>query len=176
VRGELMLTEYGLEGTPVYALTPPLRMALASGQPAVLQLHLKPDLTATELAQRLARRRPGASLAAGLATTLQLKPPVPTLLRELLGPTPPSNLAAALAALPIPVAGLRPLAEAISSAGGVAFSAVDAHLMLRQRPGTFVAGEMLDWEAPTGGYLLQGCFSTGAWVAQAVPRYLAGLS
>ncbi len=176
VRGEIMLTEYGLEGTPVYALTPQLRMALASGQPAILHLHLKPDLTAAELAQRLARRRPGATLAAGLATTLQLKPPVPTLLRELLGPAPPPGLAGALAALPILVVGLRPLAEAISSAGGVAFAAVDEHLMLRQRPGTFVAGEMLAWEAPTGGYLLQGCFSTGAWVARAVRCYLAGLA
>jgi uncharacterized flavoprotein (TIGR03862 family) len=173
VRGELMLTDYGLEGTPVYALTPQLRAALASGRPAVLHLHLKPDLTAAELAQRLARRRPGASLAAGLATTLQLKPPVPTLLRELFGPALPADLAGALAVLPIPVVGLRPLAEAISSAGGVPLAAVDEHLMLRQRPGTFVAGEMLDWEAPTGGYLLQGCFSTGAWVAQGVQHYLA---
>jgi predicted flavoprotein YhiN len=69
------------------------------------------------------------------------------------------------------VTGLRPLAEAISAAGGVAFSEVDANLMLRQRPGTYVAGEMLDWEAPTGGYLLQGCFSSGAWVARAIGEW-----
>ncbi|WP_151087764.1 BaiN/RdsA family NAD(P)/FAD-dependent oxidoreductase [Hymenobacter baengnokdamensis] len=162
VRGEIMLTDYGLEGTPVYALTPALRAALATGS-ATLHLQLKPDLTPEELARRLARRRPGTSLAAFLSSAFHLRPPVPTLLRELAAA--PDNLLAALTALPIPVAGLRPLAEAISSAGGVPLSEVDEHLMLRRRPGTYVAGEMLDWEAPTGGYLLQGCFSTGAWVA-----------
>ncbi|QKG51725.1 NAD(P)/FAD-dependent oxidoreductase [Hymenobacter sp. BRD67] len=162
VRGELMLTDYGLEGTPVYALTPALRAALAMGS-ATLHLQLKPDLTQEELARRLARRRAGTSLAAFLGSAFHLRPPVPTLLRELAAA--PDNLLAALTALPIPVAGLRPLAEAISSAGGVPFSEVDEHLMLRRRPGTYVAGEMLDWEAPTGGYLLQGCFSTGAWAA-----------
>ncbi|MGI4871964.1 MAG: NAD(P)/FAD-dependent oxidoreductase [Janthinobacterium lividum] len=167
VRGEIMLTDYGLEGTPVYALTPALRAALAAGPPALLHLNLKPDLSAAELARRLAQRRPGASLAAFLAAALSLKPPVPTLLRELAGPTP-ADLAATLTALPLPVTSLRPLSEAISSAGGVPFAEVDEHLMLRQRPGTFVAGEMLDWEAPTGGYLLQGCFSTGAWAAQGI--------
>ncbi len=172
VRGELLLTDYGLEGTPVYALTPQLRAGLASGPPAWLHLNLKPDLPADEIARRLSRRRPGVSLPAFLASAFHLKPPVPTLLRELAGPAPADWLAA-LTALPIPVAGLRPLAEAISSAGGVALTEVDFRLMLRRRPGTFVAGEMLDWEAPTGGYLLQGCFSTGAWVAAGVQKFIA---
>jgi len=172
VRGEVMLTDYGLEGTPVYALTPQVRAGLAAGGPAELYLHLKPDLTVAELKSRLAKRRPGTSLPAFLASAFHLKPPVPTLLRELAGPAP-ADLLASLTALPIPVAGLRPLAEAISSAGGVPFAAVDAHLMLRRRPGTFVAGEMLDWEAPTGGYLLQGSFSTGAWAAAGVQQFLA---
>lgn len=172
VRGEIMLTDYGVEGTPVYALTPELRAGLASGGPAGLHLNLKPDLPAAEVAHRLARRRAGVSLPAFLASAFHLKPPVPTLLRELAGPAPADWLAA-LTALPIPVAGLRPLAEAISSAGGVALNEVDAHLMLRRRPGTFVAGEMLDWEAPTGGYLLQGCFSAGAWAAAGVREFLA---
>ncbi|RZK52669.1 MAG: TIGR03862 family flavoprotein [Hymenobacter sp.] len=171
VRGEIMLTDYGLEGTPVYALTPALRTALAAS-PAHLYLNLKPDLPLAEVHQRLSRRRPSTSLASFLADAFKLKAPVPTLLRELAGPAP-ADLAAALTALPIPVAGLRPLAEAISSAGGVPFDEVDAHLMLRRRPGTFVAGEMLDWEAPTGGYLLQGCFSTGAWAAAGVRQWLA---
>ena len=171
VRGELMLTDYGLEGTPVYALTPLLRAALAGGGPAWLHLNLKPDLPLGDLQQRLGRRKPGASLASFLAESLKLKSPVPTLLRELAGPAPP-DLAAALTALLVPVAGLRPLAEAISSAGGLGFAEVDAHLMLRRRPGTFAAGEMLDWEAPTGGYLLQGCFSTGAWAAAGVLAWL----
>lgn len=169
VRGELMLTDYGVEGTPVYALTPALRAALARGEPACLQLHLKPDLAPAEVQRRLAGRRPGTSLPSFLASALHLKPPVPTLLREL-GATP-DQLLAYLVSLPILVTGLRPLAEAISAAGGVGFSEVDENLMLRRRPGTFVAGEMLDWEAPTGGYLLQGCFSTGAWVAKAINSY-----
>ncbi len=171
VRGELMLTDYGLEGTPVYALTPAVRAALAVGGPATLHLNLKPDLAPAELARRLAQRRAGASLPAFLASTLHLKPPVPTLLREL-APAP-GELLVALTALPIVATGLRPLAEAISAAGGVPFAEVDARLMLRRRPGTFVAGEMLDWEAPTGGYLLQGCFSTGAWAAAGLQQWLA---
>jgi uncharacterized flavoprotein (TIGR03862 family) len=172
VRGEIMLTDYGLEGTPVYALTPQLRAALAAGGPASLSLNLKPDLAPVDLARRLGQRRPGTSLPAFLASAFSLKAPVPTLLRELAPPG--ADLLASLTALPIPVAGLRPLDEAISAAGGVSFSEVDAHLMLRRRPGTFVAGEMLDWEAPTGGYLLQGCFSTGAWAAVGVRQWLAG--
>jgi uncharacterized flavoprotein (TIGR03862 family) len=173
VRGELMLTDYGVEGTPVYALTPTLRTALAAGCPTPLLLNLKPDLALDEIRRRLARRRAGTSLPAFLASALHLKPPVPTLLRELAGPiVSAADLFSSITALPIPVVGLRPLAEAISSAGGVEFAEVDEQLMLRRRPGTFVAGEMLDWEAPTGGYLLQGCFSTGAWAAQAIIQQL----
>ncbi len=178
VRGELMLTDYGVEGTPVYALTPAVRAALAGGEPACFYLNLKPDLSATEIGRRLVQRRAGTSLSAFLANALHLKSPVLTLLRELapgaLAAATPEALAAALTRLPVPVAGLRPLAEAISSAGGVAFSEVDERLMLRRRPGTFVAGEMLDWEAPTGGYLLQGCFSSGAGAARGMRQWLAG--
>ncbi|MBJ6141873.1 TIGR03862 family flavoprotein [Hymenobacter sp. BT559] len=165
VRGEIMLTDYGLEGTPVYALTPQLRAALAAAPPAWLHLNLKPDLSPADVQRRLARRRTGESLASFLGSAFSLKAPVPTLLREVQAP---ADLSAALTALPIPVVGLRSLAEAISSAGGIPFSEVDENLMLRRRLGTYVAGEMLDWEAPTGGYLLQGCFSTGAWAARAI--------
>ncbi|MBF9143880.1 BaiN/RdsA family NAD(P)/FAD-dependent oxidoreductase [Hymenobacter properus] len=175
VRGEIMLTDYGLEGTPVYALTPQVREALGHGGPATLFLNLKPDLAPSALRAKLQQRRSGASLPDFLRKALGLTPPVPTLLRELVpqvATAPPEELAALLTALPLPVAGLRPLDEAISTAGGIALAAVDEHLMLRQRPGTFVAGEMLDWEAPTGGYLLQGCFSTGAWAAQGVLQHL----
>jgi len=166
VRGEIMLTDYGVEGTPVYALTPPLRAALAWGAPAYLHLNLKPDLPAAEVRRRVARRKAGESLPAFLSSAFSLKAPVPTLLRELAAPE--ADLADSLLALPIPVVGLRPLAEAISSAGGVPLSEVDENLMLHQRPGTYLAGEMLDWESPTGGYLLQGCMSTGAWAARAI--------
>ena len=175
VRGEIMLTEYGVEGTPVYALTPELRAALASGGPAVLYLNLKPDLTAEAMRQKLNQPRGKASFSDVLKKTLSLSPAVPTLLREshpAAATLAPAALAALLRAVPLPVAGLRPLDEAISTAGGIAFAALDEHLMLRQRPGTFVAGEMLDWEAPTGGYLLQGCFSTGAWAARGVLEYV----
>ena len=175
VRGEIMLTEYGLEGSPVYALTPQLRASLAGSGPAVLHLNLKPDLPSAALLAKLQQRPPKVSLADFLRKTLHLAPLVPTLLREAdpdIATRSPEALAALLASVPLPVTGLRPLDEAISTAGGLHFSEVDEHLMLRQRPGTFVAGEMLDWEAPTGGYLLQGCFSTGAWAARGVQQYL----
>ena len=171
VRGELMLTEYGVEGTPVYALTPAVRTALAAGGAAVFHLNLKPDLPPAALLQKLRQPRGKASFADFLKRTLGLTAPIPTLLRELrpdcasLGT---EALAELLMALPLPISGLRPLDEAISTAGGVPFAALDADLMLRQRPGTYATGEMLDWEAPTGGYLLQGCFSTGAWVARSI--------
>ena len=175
VRGELLLTGYGVEGTPVYALTPAVRKALAAGGPAALQLNLKPDLPPAALLQKLRQPRGKATFADFLKRTLHLAAPVPTLLRELrpdcatLGA---EVLADLLTALPLPVSGLRPLDEAISTAGGVSFAAVNEHLMLRQRPGTYVTGEMLDWEAPTGGYLLQGCFSTGAWAARGIAAQL----
>ncbi|GAA4349111.1 NAD(P)/FAD-dependent oxidoreductase [Hymenobacter saemangeumensis] len=171
IRGELMLTPYGVEGTPVYALTSALRAALSQEKPATLLLNLKPDLKPAQLLARLKERRPGTSLPDLLRRSLHLGPPIPTLLRELvpdLGRLSPEELADLLTALPLPVSGLRPLDEAISTAGGIAFSEVDEHLMLRKRPGTFIAGEMLDWEAPTGGYLLQACFSTGAWAARGI--------
>ncbi len=175
VRGELLLTDYGVEGTPVYALTPAVRAALAAGTPAALYLNLKPDLPAATLRQKLRQPRGKASFADFLKRTLHLAAPVPTLLRELrpdCATLDAEALAELLTALPLPISSLRPLDEAISTAGGIAFAAVDKFLMLRQRPGTYVAGEMLDWEAPTGGYLLQGCFSTGAWVARGIAERL----
>ncbi|QDA61703.1 BaiN/RdsA family NAD(P)/FAD-dependent oxidoreductase [Hymenobacter jejuensis] len=174
-RGELMLTDYGVEGTPVYALTPALRAALAHNSTAQLVLDLKPDLSDAQLLEKLRKPRGGKSLATFLQQTLRLATPVPTLLREVAPAealATPEALARLLRQVPLPVTSLRPLDEAISTAGGVAWEEVDEHLMLRRRPGTFVAGEMLDWEAPTGGYLLQGCFSTGAWVARGVHRWL----
>ena len=175
VRGELLLTDYGVEGTPVYALTPALRTALAHNTPAPLLHDLKPDLSDAQLLQKLAQPRGGKSLAAFLSKTLHLGPPVPTLLREVAPPeatATPEALAKLFRQVPLAVTGLRPLDEAISTAGGIPFAEVDDHLMLRRRPGTFVAGEMLDWEAPTGGYLLQGCFSTGAWAAKGMLAWL----
>ncbi|WP_078063044.1 TIGR03862 family flavoprotein [Solirubrum puertoriconensis] len=174
-RGEVMLTEYGLEGTPVYALTPAIRQALDIQSPAPLLLILKPDLGPAEVLKRLQQARRGRSLPDVLRQTLKLGAPLPTLLREV-APTvtlaETAQLASLIQALPLPVVALRPLEEAISTAGGVPFEEVDEHLMLLRRPGVFVAGEMLDWEAPTGGYLLQGCFSTGAWAAKGIAQWL----
>jgi len=176
IRGELMLTDYGLEGTPVYALTPQVRAVLAAGGPAVFHLNLKPDLSAAALLHKLGVPRGKASWPDFLKKTLHLGAPVPTLLREAqpdAATLQPDGLAQLISYLPLPVAGLRPLDEAISTAGGVAWAEVDAHLMLRSRPGTYLAGEMLDWEAPTGGYLLQGCLASGAGAAAGV---IAGAS
>ncbi len=170
-RGELLLTDYGVEGTPIYALTPAIRQALRHDPPAPLLLDLKPDLSDAQLLQKLQKPRAGRSLPDFLRQTLRLGSPIPTLLRELAPPeatATPEALARLLRAVPLPVHALRPLDEAISTAGGVAWDELDEDLMLRRRPGTFVVGEMLDWEAPTGGYLLQGCFSTAAWVARAI--------
>ena len=166
-----MLTEYGVEGTPVYALTPQVRAALVGGDTACFYLNLKSDLPAAALLQKLRQPRAKTSFSEFLKKPLHLGLPVPTLLREVqpdVATLAPEELAALLAAVPLPITGLRRLDEAISTAGGIAFTAVNEHLMLRQRPGTFVAGEMLNWEAPTGGYLLHGCFSTGAWVARGI--------
>jgi predicted flavoprotein YhiN len=153
-----------------------LRAALSQQVPATLWLNLKPDLTPDQLRQKLNKPRGSKSWGAFLQQTLHLGPPIPTLLREVApaeAVASPEALAPLLHQLQLPITGLRPLDEAISTAGGVAWEEVDERLMLRQRPGTFVAGEMLDWEAPTGGYLLQGCFSTGAWGAKSVSAYLS---
>ena len=175
VRGEVMITDDGLEGGAIYALSAPLREALATDRPVTLEIDLRPAAPATDLAARLARPRGGQSLANHLRKALRLSPLEINLLREGHGkapPTDPQALAAAVKAVPIRLTGMRPLARAISTAGGVAREALDADLMLLARPGVFVAGEMLDWEAPTGGYLLQGAFATAAAAARGVIRRL----
>jgi uncharacterized flavoprotein (TIGR03862 family) len=164
VRGEVMVTRYGLEGGAVYALSAPLRDAIEADGSATVTLDLRPDIVAEALATRLDRPRGGQSLANHLRKVLKLSPVEINLLREAHGkvlPTPPAALAAAIKAAPIRLTGVQGLARAISSAGGVRREALDDRLMLRARPGVFVAGEMLDWEAPTGGYLLQAAFATG---------------
>jgi len=174
VRGEVVITAYGLEGGGLYPLGALLRAALAAhAGPAVLELDLKPDLEATTVQARLAEPRAGASLSTVLRKRLHLDAAAIALINECSLPSErkdPALLAARIKALPVALTGARPLAEAISSAGGIDFAEVDEHLMLHRLPGVFVAGEMLDWEAPTGGYLLQGCFTTAAWAAQAMLR------
>jgi predicted flavoprotein YhiN len=135
----------------------------------VLKIDLRPDLPLAEITARLARAKAGQSLANTLRKSLHLSPLETHLLREA-GEVPAGGeaLAARIKSVPVTLTGVQGLARAISSVGGIALSEVDGSLRLRALPGVFVAGEMLDWEAPTGGYLLQAAFATGAWAAKAI--------
>lgn len=174
-RGDLVVTRRGIEGGPIYAVGAAVRDAIAtSGGSVLVHLDVVPGDTEGQLAARLGRRRPKDSFANGLRRA-GIAPVVVALLREVTGnrpPTGPEALAALLRALPLRLEGPLPLERAISTAGGVAWDEVDGNLMLLRRPGTFVAGEMLDWEAPTGGYLLQGAFSTGVAAADGARRWV----
>lgn len=163
-QGEFNITDSGIEGGLVYALAAPLRDALLAGEGAELHLDLAPGRSLERLRADLAKPRGRDSLANHLRRRLGIEGVKAGLLRELCSPevlTAADRLAAAIKALPLPVTATRPIDEAISTAGGVCFEALDAVLMLRDHPGVFVAGEMLDWEAPTGGYLLTACFASG---------------
>ena len=164
VRGEFVISARGLEGSAIYAICAEVRGG------AELVLDLCPDLSVDELRARLARRGK-ASLANHLRKAVKLDPARVALLNEFARPFP-ADLAPVLKALPVRHAGLRPLDEAISTAGGVLFDAVDDGLMLQARPGVFVCGEMLDWEAPTGGYLLTGCLASGRHAGRAAARFV----
>ncbi len=163
-QGELMVTEHGLEGGLIYALSALLREAIARHGQATIHLDLIPGRTLERLTADLARPRGAASLAKHLKARASIEGVKAGLLREVLASNDlddPTVLARILKALPLTLTATRPLDEAISSAGGVMFEALDEHLMLRDMPGVFCAGEMLDWEAPTGGYLLTACFASG---------------
>lgn len=168
LRGEAVVADYGIEGGAVYALSADLRAAIAEAGAATVEIDLRPGLTHQQLAARLDRPRGGQSMATFLRKAANLSPLEISLLREGHGVAPPTDLASAIKRVPIRLTGTQGLARAISTAGGVRFEAVDEDLMLRARPGVYVAGEMLDWEAPTGGYLLQACFATGAAAARAI--------
>ena len=175
VRGEAVVSRYGLEGGAVYAISAPLREAIAAAGSTVLEIDLRPDMTVGALTQRLAKPRGGQSLSNHLRRALKLSPVETNLLREAHGrdlPAEPGALARAIKAAPLRLTGVQGLERAISSAGGVRLGAADAELMLTARPGVFVAGEMLDWEAPTGGYLLQASFATGLAAAEGVLKRL----
>jgi uncharacterized flavoprotein (TIGR03862 family) len=174
VRGDAMITESGLEGGPVYAMGAAIRAEIAAGGSCTLAIDLQPDLSREVLAERLGRR-PKDSLATALAR-LGLQPASIGLLRESTAnrlPRDPDQLAGLVKALPLEVRSTASLERAISSAGGISLTEVDSSMMLRRVPGTFVAGEMLDWDAPTGGYLLQACLSTGVAAARGVMQSLA---
>ncbi|WP_423414904.1 TIGR03862 family flavoprotein [Hyphomicrobium sp. B1] len=175
VRGEAVVTANGLEGGAIYALGPQIRAALGDGKSATLMVDLKPDLTQPALAERLGRRRSGETLTNFLRKAAHLDPIAVALLREGNAALPDSAdaLAARIKALPLQVVGVTDIDRAISTAGGVTWTALDENLMLKDRPGLFAAGEMLDWEAPTGGYLLQGTFATAASAANGLLGWLA---
>ncbi|MBU4433612.1 MAG: TIGR03862 family flavoprotein [Alphaproteobacteria bacterium] len=169
-RGDAMIAGYGLEGGAIYALGAAPRAAIAATGRAVVEIDLRPDLSREVLAARLSKPRNGQSLANWLRKAAHLSPVEVHLLREAHGlelPVDPLALAEAIKAAPIALTGVQPLDRAISSAGGLTLDSLDG-LELQAAPGVFVAGEMLDWEAPTGGYLLQACFATGAAAARQV--------
>ena len=163
-RGEFVITETGVEGSLIYAASAGLRDAILANGRTVCHLDLLPDRTEAQIAKSLAKPRGSRSMASHLQSRLRLKGVKAGLLREVVPAedfADPHKLAAAIKALPLTLTAPRPLVEAISTAGGVTFAALDEALMLRAQPGIFCAGEMLDWEAPTGGYLLTACFATG---------------
>jgi uncharacterized flavoprotein (TIGR03862 family) len=169
-RGEFVISDRGLEGGGIYAVS----RALRDGAP--LTLDLLPDLSADQITLRLTRARPGETLGNRLRK-LGLSPAATALVQEFARPLPEgAALAALLKALPVPHGGPRPLDEAISVAGGIRAGALTQGLELRALPGIFACGEMLDWEAPTGGYLLTACLATGRWAGRAAAAKPSGLS
>jgi uncharacterized flavoprotein (TIGR03862 family) len=169
VRGEAIITRRGLEGGGIYALSAPLRETIATGDEAILRVDLRPDTSHAMLERKLGAQRAKQSLSTWLRKATGLSPPAIGLLHEAaaaggvrISETSAADLALLIKAVPVRLIAPAPIERAISSAGGIPFSELDRHFMLHTMPGVFAAGEMLDWEAPTGGYLLQACFATGA--------------
>ena len=163
-QGEFIVTETGVEGGLIYSVSAAMREEIAAKGVAILRADLRPEKSERYLSEALSRPRGRASFATYLRKATGLEGVKAALVRELVSETDRANpqaLAAAIKSLPIPLRAARPIAEAISSAGGVRFTELDNDLMVRALPGVFVAGEMLDWEAPTGGYLLTACLATG---------------
>ena len=163
-QGDVMVTTEGIEGGLIYALSALLRDEIAARGTVEIYLDLTPDKELPRLIAEIAHPRGSRSMSSHLQSRANIKGVKTGLLRELVSPADfhyPERLAALIKALPLRLIAPRPLDEAISSAGGVTFEALDEHLMLRALPGVFCAGEMLDWEAPTGGYLLTACFASG---------------
>jgi uncharacterized flavoprotein (TIGR03862 family) len=174
-QGEFVLTDTGIEGSLVYAFSARLRDAIAAQGEATWEVDLLPQHPAEQVLAEVARPRGPRSLSTHLKSRLGLQGLKMALLHELLTPqqlSDPRELARAIKALPLRLVRPRPVAEAISTAGGVRFESLDAHGMLRSRPGVFCAGEMLDWEAPTGGYLLTACLATGRQAGEGAAGWL----
>ncbi|MFT6916010.1 MAG: putative flavoprotein (TIGR03862 family) [Motiliproteus sp.] len=175
-RADLMITAGGIEGGAVYALSAALRRGLDTQEYVNLHLDLTPDRDQQQLFQALSKPRGKATLSSHLRKCTGLQGLKVGLLHELLSKeqlADPRLLAAAIKNLPLPLLRPRPIKEAISSAGGVRFSDLDEALMVQNSPGLFIAGEMLDWEAPTGGYLITGCLATGRASGLGLVRWLS---
>lgn len=175
-RGEFVVTASGIEGSLVYAASALLRDEIARNASATLHLDLKPDFTPERVLAEVSHPRANRSLSSHLKSRLNLTALHLALLHEVLSKetmNTPTQLAASIKHLPITLAVTRPLDEAISSAGGVQLEALDTNLMAAAQPGLFVAGEMLDWEAPTGGYLLSACLASGRVAGFGVARWLS---
>ena len=179
LRGEATITAQGIEGGAIYALAAPIREMLAGGGEAVLSIDLRPDLSLAELSRRLSAPRSSQSQSTFLRKAGGLSPVAIGLLREVVGTVlsaDPAQLASAIKALSLRLVAPSPLERAISTAGGIAWSEMDDTFMLRKMPGVFAIGEMVDWEAPTGGYLLQACLAMGVAAAMgAVARQVPTL-
>ena len=174
VTSDAMISTYGIEGGAIYALSGSLRDALKA-VPVSVHIDLRPGISRDTLVARLASTRKGESMANRLRKAAGLSPVSAGLLREACYPLPSDAeaLAALIKACPVQLTGVAGLERAISSAGGIRFDALDDRFMLKALPGVFAAGEMLDWEAPTGGYLLQACFATGLAAAKGAERHLS---
>lgn len=179
VRGEAIVTRTGIEGGAIYALSADLREAVDSSGRATLHIVLRPDLEAKDLIAKLSAPKGKQSLSNFLRKAASLSPAAIGLLQEAakasgisLSTMSPADLAGLINAVPLELTGTAPIARAISTAGGISFDELDADYMLRRLPGVFAAGEMLDWEAPTGGYLLQASFATGAAAGRGVLKWL----
>lgn len=176
IAGDLVITKTGLEGGPIYALSKRLRRALETSVPITIDLDLKKSDSLKEISQILSTDRGKSSLSNFLRKKLHLSPIKISLLYEFASKATmndPESLATTIKSLPITIVGINAITRAISSAGGVKFNNLNERLMVKDRPGLFFAGEMLDWEAPTGGYLLQGTFATGIVAADGVADYLS---
>jgi uncharacterized flavoprotein (TIGR03862 family) len=175
-QGEFIVTQTGIEGSLVYALSAPIRDAIAADGETTIWLDLAPGWSAQRVADELMRPRGARSMSSHLQSKLHITGVKLGLLRECLSKdefADLARLAQAIKALPLRLTGVKPIDEAISSAGGVTFEALDANLMTERLPGVFCAGEMLDWEAPTGGYLLTACFASGVAAGGGVLEYLS---
>ncbi|GAB4491389.1 MAG: TIGR03862 family flavoprotein [Anaerolineales bacterium] len=170
-QGEFIVTKEGVEGSLIYSFSAALRDEIEQSGQAVILLDLAPGWTLEKLTERLKTPRGSRSIGSHLQKMVGIEGVKSALMWEFLPRetfNSPEKLAAAIKSIPLPLLRPRPLAEAISSAGGIRFDALDERLMLKALPGVFCAGEMLDWEAPTGGYLLTGCLSTAKWAAQGI--------